>query len=180
MCKVTCGLIVGVGVGVVIASDLYKGGPINISFFDIFCTLLHRYLDPLDLYITSQSPYSCTLMLQPPLGWHEQGSSANICGKKLSEFPSLPVCTVPSSLTSTDAPGHSHIVAVITLQPFVVVARPHGAAVLVQLRSAHLAAPTSIWHCANTWRANQRLFGALTHCRAASSHLKGAEREIVF
>lgn len=154
MCKVTCDLIVGVGEAT--ASDLYKGGPITTASLTSFV-------------------HCCTGILTP-----EQGSSANICWKKLSEFPSLPVCTVPSSLTSTDAPGHSHIVAVITLQPFVVVARPHGAAVLVQLRSAHLAAPTSIWHCANTWRANQRLFGALTHCWTASSHLKGAEREIVF
>lgn len=83
-----------------------------------------------------------------------------------------------SSLTSTDAPGHSHIVAIITLQPFVMVARLHGAAVLVKLRSAHLAAPTSVWNCAQPWRANQRLPGALTHWWAASSHLKGGEREM--
>lgn len=98
--------------------------------------------------------------------------------KYLSEFPSFPLCTAPSSLTSTDAPGHSHIVPVIALQAFVVVTRPRGTAVLVQLGSAHLAAPTSIWHCANTWRASQRLFGAPAHSRAASSHLKGADREI--
>ncbi len=94
----------------------------------------------------------------------------------LSEIPSLPACIVPSSLTSTDAPGHGHIVAVITLQPFVVVARPRVAAILVKLRGTHLAAPTSIWHSANSWRANQGLHGALTHCWAASSHLEGAER----
>lgn len=96
----------------------------------------------------------------------------------LSEFPSFPLCTAPSSLTSTDAPGHSHIVPVIALQAFVVVTRPRGTAVLVQLGSAHLAAPTSIWHCANTWRASQRLFGALAHSWAASSHLKAAETDI--
>lgn len=96
----------------------------------------------------------------------------------LSEIPSLPAYTAPSSLTSTDAPGHGHVVAVITLQPFVVVASPCVAAVLVKLRGAHLAAPTSIWHSANSWRANQRLHRALAHRWAASSHLEGAEREI--
>lgn len=98
--------------------------------------------------------------------------------KYLSKFPSFALCTAPSSLTSTDAPGHSHIVPVIALQAFVVVTRPRGTAVLVQLGSAHLAAPTCIWHCANTWRASQRLFGALAHSWAASSHLKKVEREI--
>lgn len=80
------------------------------------------------------------------------------------------------SLTSTDAPGHRHIVAVITLQPFVVVTRPCGAAVLVKLRRAHLAAPTSICHGADTRWAHLRLCGALTHCRAASSHLGRRKR----
>lgn len=83
-------------------------------------------------------------------------------------------------LTSTDAPGHGHIVAVITLQPFVVVARPHGAAVLVKLRSAHFAAATSIWHSAHSWRTQPGLVGALTHRWAASSHLQGAERAIIW
>lgn len=79
---------------------------------------------------------------------------------------------LPSSPTSTDTRGHSHIVAIITLQPFVEVARPRGAAVLVKLCSTDLAALASICYCVNTWRAKQRLRGALTHCQAASSPLK--------
>ena len=86
----------------------------------------------------------------------------------------------PFPLTSTDTPGHGHIVAIITLQPFVVVARPHGAAVLVKLRSAHLAAATSIWHSAHSWRTQPGLVGALTHRWAASSHLQGTERAIIW
>lgn len=109
-----------------------------------------------------------------PIGWS--------CKNNLifqSEIPSLPACSFfPSSLTSTDAPGHGHIIAIITLQPFVVVARPCGAAILVKLRSTHLAAPTSIWHGTNSRRANQRLCRALTYCWAASCHLDRAEREI--
>lgn len=89
----------------------------------------------------------------------------------------LPAYTVPRALTSTDAPGHGYIVAVITLQPLVVVTRPHGAAVLVELCSTHLAAPASIWHSAHTRRANQGVCRALTHCWAASSHLgEGGQR----
>lgn len=95
---------------------------------------------------------------------------------KRNFFPSIIHCPL-SSLTSTDAPGHGHIVAIITLQPFVVVAGPRGAAVLVKLCSTHLAAPTSIWHSANSWRANQGLVRALTHCWAASSHLEGWGKE---
>jgi len=84
---------------------------------------------------------------------------------------------LPSRLTSTDAPGHGHVVAVITLQPFVVVAWPHRAAVLVQLGRTHLAAPTSIRHGADSWGADRGLVGAVAHGRAASSHLEEDEGE---
>lgn len=123
-------------------------------------SFVHRCTGVMTLWPSSiQSSHSCTLILNPLLGQHERTLST-------------------SSLTSTDAPGHSHIVAIITLQPFVMVARLHGAAVLVKLCSAHLAAPTSIWNCANPWRASQRLLGAVTHWWAASSHLKGGERQM--
>lgn len=60
------------------------------------------------------------------------------------------------SLTSTDAPGHGHIVAIIALQPFVVVTWCRGAAVLVELCSTHFAASALIKHCANPCRARKR------------------------
>lgn len=118
------------------------------------------------------------------IGGHEHGSGASSCARKqlFSMWnSSSPSNTAPFPLTSTDAPGHGHVIAVITLQPFVVVARPHGAAVLVKLRGAHLAAATSIWHGAHSWRTQPRLAGALTHCWAASSHLQGnREGEIIW
>ena len=118
------------------------------------------------------------------IGGHEHGSGASSCARKqlFSMWnSSSPSNTAPFPLTSTDAPGHGHVIAVITLQPFVVVARPHGAAVLVKLRGAHLAAATSIWHGAHSWRTQPRLAGALTHRWAASSHLQGnREGEIIW
>lgn len=75
-------------------------------------------------------------------------------------------------LTSAYAPGHGHVIAIITLQPFVVVARPRRAAILVKLCSTHLAASTPVWDGAHAWRADRRLCRALTHRWAASSHLK--------
>lgn len=81
------------------------------------------------------------------------------------------------SLTSTDAPGHGHIVAIIALQPFVVVTWCRGAAVLVELCSTHFAASALIKHCANPCRARKGFWGAVTHCWAASSHLQGSNRE---
>lgn len=80
--------------------------------------------------------------------------------------------------TSTNTPGHRHIVAVVTLQPFVVVTGSHGAAVLVELCRTHLTAATSIWHQANPRGANPGLCGASTHCWAAGHHLRGAETAI--
>lgn len=81
-------------------------------------------------------------------------------------------------LTSTDAPGHRHVVAVVALQPFVVVTRSGGAAVLVELRCAHLAAPASIHHRADTRGAKLRPLGALAQCRAASRHLNNGNHSI--
>lgn len=105
---------------------------------------------------TTESPNNCKCsFLSPPL----------------RDF-SLP--SIHCSLTSAYAPGHGHIVAIITLQPFVVIARPRRAAILVKLCSAHLAAPAPVWQSANAWGANQGLCVALTHCWAASSHLKGS------
>lgn len=49
---------------------------------------------------------------------------------------------------------------------------PGGAAVLVELRGAHLAAAASIHQRADTGGAERRLVGAVAHCRAASGHLE--------
>lgn len=76
------------------------------------------------------------------------------------------------SLTSTDAPGHGHVVAIVTVQSLVVVAGPHVAAVLVKLCSAHLAAAAPVRNSANTWGALEGLRRALAHLWAASSHLE--------
>lgn len=56
-----------------------------------------------------------------------------------------------------------------------VVAGRRGAAVLVELRRAHLAAPTAVWHRAHTWRADQGLGGTVTLRWAASHHLEEGE-----
>lgn len=79
-------------------------------------------------------------------------------------------------LTSTDAPGHRHVIAVVALQPFVAVTWSGGAAVLVELRGAHLAAAASVHQRADTRGAALGLLGALAQCRAAGAHLDRADR----
>lgn len=85
-----------------------------------------------------------------------------------------------SALTSTNAPGHGHIIAIVTLQSFVVVAGPRAAAVLVKLCGAHLAAATPVWNSANTRGAHEGLRRALTHYWAASCHLQGLNKILKF
>lgn len=77
----------------------------------------------------------------------------------------------PLSFSSTDPPIHGHVVAIVTLQAFVVIAGGQGAAVLVELSGAHLTAPTAVGHHAHACGTDWGLRGALACDWAAGGHL---------
>lgn len=77
----------------------------------------------------------------------------------------------PLSFGSTDALIYGYVVAIVTLQAFMVIAGFQWATVLIELSSAHLTAPTPIGHCTHTCRTDRGLCGALTFDWAASCHL---------
>lgn len=107
-------------------------------------------------------------------GWVTENKSRFDLSQMAAFFSKWETPTWP--LTSTDAPGQGHVVAIVTLQSFVVVAGPSVAAVLVELCGAHLAAATSVWNGANTRGAHKGLRRALTHYWAAGCHLEGLNK----
>lgn len=68
--------------------------------------------------------------------------------------------------------GPAHIVAVVALQAFVVVAGPSLVAVLVELGGTHLAAAAAVGDRADPRGAGRGSGGALAHHGAACSHLQ--------
>lgn len=74
--------------------------------------------------------------------------------------------------TPADAVGAAHVVAVVALQPFMVVAGTPFMAVLVQLGGTHLAAAAAIRDGAHAWGAGRGHRRALAHCGTVGGHLR--------
>lgn len=68
--------------------------------------------------------------------------------------------------------GTAHIVAIVTLQAFVVVAGPPLMAILVELRRTHLTAATAIGDKADPWGTEPGPCRTLTDHGTARQHLK--------
>lgn len=111
----------------------------------------------LKLHIASVSPYLCQ----------------NLGPKKLPKH--LPAASVVYVRTPADAVGATHIVAVVAIQSFMVVARLSLVAVLVELRCAHLAAAATVGDQTDPRGAQRGHRGALAHYRTVSSHLQEGE-----
>lgn len=73
-------------------------------------------------------------------------------------------------LGPADAVGSAHVVAVVALQAFVVVAGPSLVAVLVELGGAHLAAAAAVGDRTYPWGAGWGPDWTLTHHRAPGGH----------
>lgn len=90
------------------------------------------------------------------------------------------LCINPWVRTPADAMGTAHIVAIVALQAFVMVAGPSFVAVLVELSGTHLAAAAAVRHRADPRGTRRRPRRTLAHHWTASSHLREGGHSVHF
>lgn len=129
-------------------------------------------LQPLGSEARSPHPEVTHSLTQPRAKPSNPGPSLN--PKAIRPLPpltwGLPATSV--ARTPADAVGTAHIIAVVALEPFVVVTGPSFVAILVELGGAHLAAAAAVRDRADPWGAGRRPRRTLTNHWAASSHLQ--------